>query len=72
MPQTFSAGDRLNILKGSHRPLNHPPSGFCRKAEAFFLSLAFHFRNTLCRNRPDSDGCGTLSGSCASCSAGGR
>jgi hypothetical protein len=38
MRQTFSAGRRLIIVKGTHKPLIHPPSGFCRKAEAFFCT----------------------------------
>ena len=38
MPQTFPVSRRLNRLKGSHKPLIHPPSGFCRKAEASFCT----------------------------------
>ena len=38
MLQTFPAAARLNSLKGTHKPLIHPPSGFCRKAEAFFCT----------------------------------
>jgi hypothetical protein len=41
MQQTFPADARLNILKGTHRPLIHPPSGFCREAEAFFCTPRF-------------------------------
>ena len=37
----FRAGARLNIVKGTHKPLIHPPSGFCRKAEAFFCTAGF-------------------------------
>jgi hypothetical protein len=38
MQQTFLAGSRLNEVKGTHKPLIHPPWGFCRKAEAFFCT----------------------------------
>jgi hypothetical protein len=41
MRQTFPAAARLNSLKGTHKPLIHPPSGFCRKAEAFFCTPRF-------------------------------
>jgi hypothetical protein len=41
MHQTFPAAARLNSLKGTHKPLIHPPSGFCRKAEAFFCTPRF-------------------------------
>ena len=43
MLQTFRLALRLNILKGTHKPLIHPPLGFCRKAGAFFCTLPFRF-----------------------------
>ncbi len=29
------------MVKGTHKPLIHPPSGFCREAEASFLYVRF-------------------------------
>jgi hypothetical protein len=42
MTQTFPLGTRLTQLKGTHKPLIHPPSGFCRAAEAFFCTSRFN------------------------------
>jgi hypothetical protein len=33
-------------VKGTHKPLIHPPLGFCRKAEAFFSHCVPHSHST--------------------------
>ena len=51
--QTFFAGPRLILLKGTHKPLIHPPLGSCRKQEPFFvLAVSFSIHRL-----SDSSGC---------------
>jgi hypothetical protein len=48
--QTFFSELRLKDLKGTHKPLIHPPLGSCREAGAFFSvrlpRLCAHFPNS--------------------------
>jgi hypothetical protein len=63
--QTFLIVPSSKRLKGTHKPLIHPPLGFCRKAEAFFFfawkareaisDFSVRDRTAHCPDLPDSD-----------------